>query len=374
MNAPLRLLVWTSIPTHHQSSFFASLRSRDVDLIVHYLHHVNADRLSMGWAAHEELPRGERYTEASLQALDLCADWRERIHIVPGYNQVFLLQLVWHLSDRRVPWLHWGEHSWPRPRAYLTYAIKRFYWQMVRRHALGALAIGDLAREEFVRWGVPAQRICFLPYALPRVAVPADLEPMEMPIERPRFLYLGQLCPRKGVDVLLLAMRDVLAAHPGARLEVAGRDQPGSFYEHMAERLDISHAVRFSGVVDAARIGAVLQRSEVLILPSRHDGWGVVLNEAASLGKALIASDACGATHHLIEPGVNGFRFPAGNRSALTTAMLAYCRNPGLARRHGAESLRIFEDFTPERNAQRLEEALLSLLPAASATTPVKVA
>lgn len=328
----------------------------------------------MGWAAHEELPRGERYTEASLQALDLCADWRERIHIVPGYNQVFLLQLVWHLSDRRVPWLHWGEHSWPRPRAYLTYAIKRFYWQMVRRHALGALAIGDLAREEFVRWGVPAQRICFLPYALPRVAVPADLEPMEMPIERPRFLYLGQLCPRKGVDVLLLAMRDVLAAHPGARLEVAGRDQPGSFYEHMAERLDISHAVRFSGVVDAARIGAVLQRSEVLILPSRHDGWGVVLNEAASLGKALIASDACGATHHLIEPGVNGFRFPAGNRSALTTAMLAYCRNPGLARRHGAESLRIFEDFTPERNAQRLEEALLSLLPAASATTPVKVA
>jgi glycosyltransferase involved in cell wall biosynthesis len=361
MSGPLRLLVWTSIPTHHQSSFFASLRSRGVDLVVHYLHHVNADRLTLGWAAYTDLPRGERYMEGSLRALDVCADWRERIHIVPGYSQIFLLQLAWHLSDLRVPWLHWGEHSWPRPRAYLTYAVKKFYGQMVRRHALGALAIGDLAREEFIRWGIPADRIRFLPYALPGVEVPADLEPVEMPIERPRFVYLGQLCPRKGTDLLLLAMRDVLASHPGARLEVAGRDQPGGFYEHMAERLEISHAVRFSGVVDTSRIGAVLQRSEVLILPSRHDGWGVVLNEAASLGKALIASNACGAAHHLIEPEVNGFRFPAGDRSALRTALLTYCRNPSLARRHGAESLRLFEDFTPERNVRRLEEAIESL-------------
>jgi glycosyltransferase involved in cell wall biosynthesis len=374
MRPPLRLLVWTSIPTHHQSSFFASLRSRGADLTVQYLQHVPADRLTMGWAARDELPAGERYVEGSLRTLDLCADWRERIHIIPGYNQVFLLQLAWHLSHQHVPWLHWGEHSWPRPRAYLTVAVKQFYWRLARKYALGALAIGALASNEFIRWGMPSDRIRFLPYATPSVTVPAELEATDMPMEAPRFLFLGQLCPRKGIDLLLLAMRDVLAVHPDARLEVAGKDQSRGFYASMAERLEISHAVRFSGVVDAARIGTVLCRCEVLILPSRHDGWGVVLNEAASLGKALIASDACGAAHHLIEPQVNGFRFPAGDRSALTTAMLAYCRNPSLARRHGAESLRIFEEFTPERNAQRLEEALLSLQSSALTTSPAKVA
>jgi glycosyltransferase involved in cell wall biosynthesis len=112
----------------------------------------------------------------------------------------------------------------------------------------------------------------------------------------------------------------------------------------------------------------------VLILPSRHDGWGFVLNEAASLGKALIASDGCGAAHHLIEHEVNGYRFPVGDRGALSLAMLAYCRNRGLERRHGAESLRIFEDFTPERNAQRLEEALVSLQCVDSTTDSAKVA
>ena len=54
--------------------------------------------------------------------------------------------------------------------------------------------------------------------------------------------------------------------------------------------------------------------------------------------------------------------------------MQAYCRNPSLARRHGAESLRMFEDFTPERNAIRLEEALLSLQSVPSTMSSANVA
>lgn len=374
MNAPPRLLIWTSIPTHHQSSFFDALRARGVDLVVHYLMHVNETRLGLGWHSHSELPPGERYTDPSLRALELCADWRERIHIIPGYSRFFLLQLAWFLSGQRVPWLHWSEHSWPKLRSHLTFAVKRVYGHMVQRHGLGALAIGNLAREEFLRWGIPADRIRFLPYAIPRVTALVGADPTEMPIEGPRFLFLGLLCQNKGIDLLLLAMRDVLAAHPNARLELTGRDESEGGYARIAERLDIAHALRFSGVVDSSRIGTVLRRCDVLILPSRHDGWGVVLNEAASVGKALIASDGCGAAHHLIEHEVNGYRFPVGDRSALTIAMLTYCRNPGLARRHGSESLRIFEDFTPERNAQRLEEAVLSLRSAATTMNPAKVA
>lgn len=374
MNARPRLLIWTSIPTHHQSSFFEALRARGVDLVVHYLEHVNETRLGLGWHQHDELPPGERFTGPSLRALELCADWRERIHVIPGYSRFFLLQLAWLLSGQRVPWVHWSEHSWPKLRSHLTFAVKRFYGRMVQRHGLGALAIGDLARDEFLRWGIPSDRIRFLPYAVPRVPGPTAAESTEMPIEGPRFLFLGLLCQNKGIDLLLLAMRDVLAAHPNARLELTGKDESEGGYARAAERLDIAHAVRFTGVVDSSQIGMVLHRCDVLILPSRHDGWGVVLNEAASLGKALIASDGCGAAHHLIEHEVNGYRFPVGDRAALSIAMLAYCRNLGLARRHGAESLRIFEDFTPERNAQRMEEAVLSLQAADSTLNPAKVA
>lgn len=374
MKARPQLLVWTSIPTHHQSSFFEAVRSRGIDLAVHYLQRVDANRLGMGWHSHDDLPPGERYVSASLGALELCPDWRSRIHIIPGYGRLFLLQLAWFLSGQQVSWLHWSEHSWPKLRSHLTFAVKRFYGRLAQRHALGALAIGDLARDEFLQWGIPADRIRFLPYAVPRVSLTDASEPLEMPIEGPSFLFLGLLCQNKGIDLLLLAMRDVAAAYPGARLELTGRDESEGGYARVADRLDISHAVRFTGVVDSSRIGAILRRCDVLVLPSRHDGWGVVLNEAASLGKALIASDACGAAHHLIEHEVNGYRFRAGDRSALGGAMLAYCRNPALARRHGMESLRIFESFTPERNARRLEEAIDSLQATERGLNSAKVA
>ncbi|MDE2451215.1 MAG: glycosyltransferase family 4 protein [Gammaproteobacteria bacterium] len=372
MTAQPRLLIWTPIPNHYQTALFTALRARGADLVVHYFQHVEADRLKMGWDAYKKLPAGERYVQESLRALEQCPDWRQRIHIVPGYSRLFLLRLARFLSDQRVPWLHWSEHSEPKLRSRVTFVVKRYYGRMVRRHALGALAIGRLAREEFVRWGIQAERIRFLPYVVPRMTLPDGHDLAEVSMEGPRFLFLGQLCPRKGIDLLLLAMRDVVAVHPAARLELVGNDLQDGEYARIAERLEIPHAVCFAGIVEPARIGTALSRCDVLILPSRHDGWGVVLNEAASVGKALIASDACGAAHHFIEPEVNGYRFPAGDRSALASAMLAYCRNPTLARRHGAESLRIFEDFTPDRNARRLEEAIESLQ--TRAATQVNVA
>jgi len=113
--------------------------------------------------------------------------------------------------------------------------------------------------------------------------------------------------------------------------------------------------------VPANEVGNVIARSDVLILPARHDGWGVVLNEAASAGKAIIASSATGAAHHLVVPGMNGFRFTAGRVDELAETMQRYCEDPWLARDHGLASARLFQEFTPARNAERFVEAVDAL-------------
>jgi glycosyltransferase involved in cell wall biosynthesis len=362
---PLRVLIWSSIPTHHQAGFFDALRRRDIDLVVHYYRQVSSDRRNMGWDDPPVLPQGEHYVGEVVRSLELCPDWRERIHVVPGYGIAFLMRLAWFLSRQRAFWLHWSEHSQPTLHSHISFLVKRAYGRLVRRHAIGALAIGELARLEFIRWGIDAERIRFLPYAVPGVEAPVGANAARPGSER-RFVFLGQLIPRKGIDLLLAAMKNVLAACPDARLELAGTDKSGGAYARDAERLGIRHAVGFTGMIEAKQVGAVLRRCDVLVLPSRHDGWGVVLNEAASAGKAIIASDTCGAAHHLIAPGVNGFRFPSGNVAALSAAMLEYCRDASLADRHGSNSLRIFQEFTPERNALRFEEALGSLLECAA--------
>jgi len=354
-----KLLIWNNVPTHHLSAFFGALRERDFDLQVHYFDHLCERRTRLGWRAPAVLPPGERYVEPAVRSLRYCPDWQERTHIITGYRPTFLLRLATLLSMRGVRWLHWSEPSRPRLEAVVKYPIKRLYGMLVDRYALGALAIGECARRDFRRWGIRDEKIRFLPYSVP--AIPPAQGDMTPPSTGIRFLYLGEQHPRKGIDVLLKAFQGVLQFDATARLDIVGSDRTHGRYARLAQRLGISHAVRFAPSVEASRISSVLLACDVVVLPSRFDGWGVVLNEAASAGKALVSTEGCGAAHHLIEPGVNGFRVPACDSEALANAMLEYCRDRGLAARHGAASRGIFDRFTPERNAIRLGEALDAL-------------
>ena len=78
------------------------------------------------------------------------------------------------------------------------------------------------------------------------------------------------------------------------------------------------------------------------------------------MGLALIGSEKAGAAHHLIRSGMNGFRVRPDSVDSLRSALLAYVRNPCLAANHGAVSLSVAEEFTPERNAQRFVAAIES--------------
>jgi glycosyltransferase involved in cell wall biosynthesis len=116
----------------------------------------------------------------------------------------------------------------------------------------------------------------------------------------------------------------------------------------------LHEGILLKGAMPFERLGAVLRAADVLVLPSRHDGWGMVIAEATGFGKAVIASDACGATAHLIKQGWNGFVVPAGDVMALVRAMQDYAGDPDLARLHGERSPDLYAEVTPERNAERL--------------------
>ncbi len=79
-------------------------------------------------------------------------------------------------------------------------------------------------------------------------------------------------------------------------------------------------------------------RADVFILPSRYDGWGVVVNQAIGAGLPVICSDAVGAGYDLVEPEVNGLRFPAGDVAALAGCMERLAADPALAKQWGAAS------------------------------------
>jgi glycosyltransferase involved in cell wall biosynthesis len=171
----------------------------------------------------------------------------------------------------------------------------------------------------------------------------------------PVFLFCGQMIARKGIDLLLSAFARLVAEDIPARLELVGREA-----ELPALLAPLPPAVRarinYAGFQPPAELPATFARADVFVLPSRHDGWGVVVNQALGAGLPVICSDAVGAGHDLIRHEANGLVVPAGDVAALTTALRRLARSADLRRTLGAAARTTAEALAPERAAQFWEE------------------
>jgi glycosyltransferase involved in cell wall biosynthesis len=356
----MKLALWANHPSPHQADFYAALREADVDLQVRYLADLPHARQSLGWTRPPELPHGEQILAPGQRPLDSLADWRRRIHIIPGYSRRRLLQLALALSQAAVPWAHWSENSQPSWRSPLVWPLKRAYGALVNRHALGALAIGEAAARDFVRWGIAREKIAHLFYAVAPVPwnAPRDEATLRFLRGRRSFLFVGSLCDIKSPLSLIEAVASLGDAGRQWPLVLVGDGPQAEACQRLVIARQLEDRVFFRGVAAREAVGSILRCSQALLVPSRYDGWGVVLNEAASAGLALVASDRVGAAQHLIEPGFNGFVVRPACARSVAAVMRRYVADPELAELHGSRSRQRFSEFTPARNARRLITAL----------------
>jgi glycosyltransferase involved in cell wall biosynthesis len=115
--------------------------------------------------------------------------------------------------------------------------------------------------------------------------------------------YVGSLVERKGVDRLIHA----LAAMPTRRrpmLEIAGDGPERERLVGLARGLNVD--VCWLGEIRPEDLPTVGVHWWVQVVPSRYDGWAVVVNEALGKGVPVIASDQVGAAHDLVRPTLTG--------------------------------------------------------------------
>lgn len=121
-------------------------------------------------------------------------------------------------------------------------------------------------------------------------------------------MFIGQLIRRKGLDVLLRA----LVSHSGLwRLTVVGDGVEERRLRELAINLGVNDKVVFLGGLENGHAMRRLANSHALILPSRFDGWGAVVNEALHRGVPVVCSDTCGASDLINDS--NGYVFQNEN-------------------------------------------------------------
>lgn len=194
------------------------------------------------------------------------------------------------------------------------------------RHFDFILGMGQRGVNWFKQCGYPTDRI--FPFAYVTEQRPAGGGQQAEDSEQPgptTILFVGQLIPRKGVDLLLRAFAAIRL--PGVKLKLVGHGREEVALRRLADTLGLAESVEWLGGKNSAEIPALMAQARVLVLPSREDGWGAVVNEALMTGTPVICSNACGAAD-LIRQHWLGTVFPAGNVTALAEA-LAQWSAPG---------------------------------------------
>ncbi|WP_157941345.1 glycosyltransferase [Vibrio cyclitrophicus] len=345
----------------------------EINLEVRYFKELNISRIKQGWSKNEVNKDFESQVFDIKSALTSLTDFDERIHIVSGNGYEFSRDLISYLVKNNLKWINWTERSGVNLFKILRENSKLFklvfpiyqrlynrkFATLVQRHAMFNLSSGVKAEEDYLKKGVSKKKIRHLYYALPkleRVDTPPRLLSNFVEKHEHCFIYVGSLCKRKGIDVLIKSFSKIESRKWG--LILVGHNTLPQYYDSLIKKLGLNDNVILTGAIESSVVNQYLSSADVFILPTRFDGWGAVLNEATSIGLPVISTDECGAAFHLLEDGYNGYRVSAGSIDQLKHAMCQYVETPDLVQLHGANSLKIYQNFTPKENAVRLLKIL----------------
>ncbi len=208
-----------------------------------------------------------------------------------------------------------------------------------------------LAREVANAYGLPASRICAVPYGIGDRWFQARIPWSSRSVGPPRIALVNM----KGVDVALRAFAEATAGHE-ACLELYGAEKRSGEAMEFARNLGIGDRVKVHGFVDNTELPERIAEADLLLHPTRSESFGQVLGEAAALGIPVV-STRVNAVPEIVEDGETGVLCPIDDVEAFASALRGLLDQPE-RRRKMAESARQRADslWRWDRVAARIEE------------------
>ncbi len=305
-----RLVFWQNMPSHHQAETIRRLATEhdfDVTWAVE-TPGLEAERASMGWPelAPDEVnlvgaPSPEQIRKIIDQAIP------ETLHVFGG---IFLNPMVRHafklaadaggrlafLTEPPMPEEFSPGNPLKRVLRKATPILHRTVHRRFGSQIEAIFAIGSMAGRFYSEIGYPADKIFEWGY-FPQVPAPLNRAPQSGPF---RIFFAGGLNRRKGPDVLVESLAEL--RDPSWELTLVGEGELQSHLQARIESEGWQDRVRIEPFRPWAEMLETLADSDLAVVPSRHDGWGALTNEALASGVPAIVTDRCGSAD-LIGPG-----------------------------------------------------------------------
>jgi glycosyltransferase involved in cell wall biosynthesis len=243
--------------------------------------------------------------------------------------------------------------------------------QMSARRLDRVIAISD-AVADYLKTdvGLPSDNLVRIYYGIDPSPFDPEIPPPSARLDsdptggsnRPTIGMVARLAPQKGHRVLFDALPAIHAAVPHVRVRLIGHEELSTVAElrQAAAERGVDGLVTFEGF--RADVAQVMADLDVFVLPSRWEGFGLVLVEAMAAGRPVVAS-AVGPIPEIVVDGVTGLLVPRDDPAALAEAVIRLLRDPELATAFGrAGRARVERDLRVETMVERTETLYDELL------------
>jgi glycosyltransferase involved in cell wall biosynthesis len=180
--------------------------------------------------------------------------------------------------------------------------------------------------------GAPRERVTIVHNAVPRPALARGKHGRV----RCELLFLGMVWKEKGIEELLAALALPSMAGAACHLTVAGIGDIARYRER-AQQLGVADRVAFVGWTDEHATQRLLERADVLVLPSHFECFPMAVIEAMAHGLAVVVTPV-GSVQEAITDGDTGLLVPVGDSDALARAIRRLIDDPALRHRLGAHA------------------------------------
>jgi len=259
------------------------------------------------------------------------------------------------------------------PRGSFLKVVKKWIFDMVLgykmlKNASRLIALSELEVKEYQNAGVPKDKITIIPNGVDPEEISGSLKPgyfkRKYKINETFLIsFVGRIHKMKSLDFLAKSFAEILKEEPSSRLVIAGGDH-GYLNElqRILRRLGIVDKVLFPGYLSGPKKWALYWDSDIFVLPSKQESFGIVVPEAAFCETPIVLSDGCAIANQVQENGF-GIVVPFGNVKKLSSAMLRILSDDQVRKEMGKDGKRfVLENWTWELSAKILLDVYSEVL------------
>lgn len=338
-----KLLILSNIPTPYQLDFIAALKQNFSVLAIF----LNTKEENRDWKLTflknviilNFYSRIKGWKKIKTNLIKFKPDFV----IVGGYTLPLSLMLKFYCYINRIEYFYWLEK--PLPNLRFKKFIRSIIWSITLPYSKGILCIGSSALNVYKKY---SDNYLNLPYSINV----NKYKKKKLSVETKKiikFIYVGQYIKRKGIHELLMAFSEI--DENKASLSLVGSGELSWLVDQYAKKFK---QIENIGFINPANLRELYSKYDALIMPSNHDGWGVVIAEAMASGLAIIGTKNAGAFEDLVLTKGCGLVCNV-EKESIILAIKKYIQNKKLLQMHSKNALKfIYKSNARSQNAANI--------------------